>query len=462
MRSTTKDMTVGSPLKIIIGFAIPVMLGILFQQLYSVVDSMVIGKWIGTDAFAGVGSTGSISSLIIGFCNGIGAGCAIPVAQSFGAKDYSSLRRYIANSVWVSIALVSVITFVAALLCPTILDLMKTPEDVWEYAYEYILITFIGIPVLYAYNLLSAMIRALGDSKSPVFFLLIASFLNIIFDIFSVAVLNMGVNGPALATILAQLISVILCVIYMKKKFKILKFEKGEWRFESKKALKSLAIGVPMGLQTSIMSMGSIILQRSVNSLGTIEVASTATGQKVGALTGCPYEALGTTMATYAGQNTGVGDTKRINKGVSSAVIIGLVYWVIASIVLFAFGDTIALLYIDKTEVEVISNAHMYLMIHGFSYVLLTFLIIMRNVVQGMGYSSVAVGAGALEMIARAFLGIVAVPMFGYIAACFSATLAWFLADIFIIPAYFVSLKKVRKNYEKTHPQAETSNVISA
>lgn len=452
-------MTVGSPFKIIIGFAIPVFLGMLFQQFYSAVDAMVIGKWIGTDAFAGVGSTSSISSLIIGFCNGIGAGCAIPVAQSFGAKDYSSLRRYIANSVWVSVVLVSVITVAAALLCSTILELMKTPDDVWQYAYEYILITFIGIPVLYAYNLFSAIIRALGDSKSPVFFLLIASFLNIIFDIVSVTVFDMGVNGPALATILAQLISVILCVVYMKKKFKILKFEKGEWRFDAKRAYKSLAIGIPMGLQTSITSMGSIILQRSVNALGTIEIASTTAGQKVGGLTGCPYEALGTTMATYVGQNTGVGDTKRINKGIKSAVLIGLGYWVIASFVLFAFGDKIALLYIDKAETEVISNAHTYLMIHAFSYVLLTFLIIMRNAVQGMGYSSVAVGAGALEMVARSFLGIVAVPMFGYIAACFSATLAWFLADLFIIPAYFVSLKKVRRDYEKNHAQKEISNV---
>lgn len=449
MKNSTKDMTVGSPLKLIIGFAVPMLLGILFQQFYNMVDAMVIGKWIGTEALAGVGSTSSINFMIVGFCTGLGTGFAIPVAQSFGAKDYSALRRFIANTVWVSIVLVSVLTVIVSIFCRDILVLMLTPKDVFEYAYDYIFIIFVGLPVLYAYNLLAAIIRALGDSKSPVFFLIISAGLNIILDIISVGVLDMGVRGPALATVISQSVSVILCFVYMRKKFDVLNFQKGEWRPDVKKMFTSLSMGVPMGLQYSITAIGSVIFQRSVNELGTVYVAALAAAQKVGSLATCPYEALGGTMATYAGQNTGVGNTKRIHKGVLCAVVIGAIYWILAFIVLFFFGDKISLLYLDAKEIEIIKNAHLYLIVHSASYILLNLVNNLRFSIQGMGYSMFAILAGVLEMIARGFLGIVLIPAFGYTAACFSGTIAWLLADMFLVPAYFLCVRALKKRYAK-------------
>ena len=206
MKSSTKNMTVGSPIKLIVGFAVPMLLGMLFQQFYNMVDTMVIGKWLGIDALAGVGSTSSISFMIVGFCTGLGTGFAIPMAQSFGAKDYSSLRKFVANAVWLSLALLSVLTVLVCVFCRDILVRMKTPEEIIGYAYNYIFVIFAGLPVMYAYNLLAAIMRALGDSKSPVIFLVISAFLNIVLDIISVRALGMGVEGPALATIISQIL----------------------------------------------------------------------------------------------------------------------------------------------------------------------------------------------------------------------------------------------------------------
>lgn len=384
MKNSTKDMTIGSPLRLIIGFAVPMLLGILFQQLYNMVDAMVVGKWIGTEALAGVGSTSSINFMIVGFCTGLGTGFAIPVSQSFGAKDFSSLRRFVANTIWVSVFLISILTVVVSVFCRDILVLMLTPNDILNYAYDYILIIFIGLPVLYAYNLLAAVIRALGDSKSPVFFLIISAGLNIILDIISVGIFKMGVRGPAIATVISQSVSVILCFIYIRKKFDILKIRKEEWHPNFRKILSLISMGLPMGLQYSITAIGSVVFQTSVNALGTTAVAVVAAAQKVGSLFACPYEALGGTMATYAGQNTGIGSTKRIHKGMICAIIIGACYGLAAFIILFFFGDKISLLYLDAKEAEIIKNAHMYLIFHSASYVLLNLVNNLRFTIQGI------------------------------------------------------------------------------
>lgn len=445
LKNSTKDMTVGSPLKAIISFIIPMLGGILFQQFYNMVDTMVIGQWIGNEALAGVGSTGSINFMIVGFCTGLGMGFTIPLSHAFGAKDFGTLRKFLANTIYVSVALVSVITVLVSVFCRDILVIMDTTPECMEYAYNYIFIIFLGLPVLYAYNLLASIIRAMGDSKTPVIFLMISAALNIVLDIISVGIMNMGVAGPALATVISQLVSVILCLIYMIKKFDILRFEREDLKLDFKKIGTSLSMGLAMGLQTSITAIGSVLLQRSVNNLGTSFVAAMTAGQKVGSFAVCPYEAIGGTMASYVGQNTGIGNAKRIKQGVSWALIIGAVYGIIAFLVLFFFGDKLSLLYLEKTtNMDIVKNAHLYLIVHSASYLLVAGVNTLRFAIQGMGYSSLAIFAGILEMVARGALGLFIIPKFGYIAACFSGTLAWLLADLFLIPAFLILVKRIR------------------
>lgn len=449
-KTATKDMTVGSPLKLILGFAIPTLLGMLFQQFYSMVDTMIVGKWLGVDSLAAVGSTGSINFMVVGFCIGVCSGFAIPVAQKFGAGDYKALRRFVTNSVWISAIFAVIMTVLVSIFCMDILRLMKTPENIIDEAYSYIFIIFIGIPVTYLYNLLSGIIRSLGDSKTPVYFLVISSILNIILDIMSIGVFHMGVAGPALATVISQAISGVLCLLYMKKHFEILHMEKDEWRWDWHYVKILCGMGIPMGLQYSITAIGSVVLQTAVNSLGSTAVASVTAGVKVSMFFCCPFDALGGTMATYAGQNVGAKRLDRINKGLWSATVIGSVYSIAACLILSFFGKTIALLFMDASEVEILNSVQLYLRFNTAFYIPLALVNIVRFAIQGMGFSTFAIFAGVCEMVARMIIAFIFVPIFGFVAVCAANPLAWIMADIFLIPAYLYCIKKLNRWFDGT------------
>ncbi len=295
-KDSTKDMTVGSPMKLILGFSIPLLFGALFQQFYSVVDTVIVGRFLGVNALAGVGATGSLNFMIMGFCMGVCSGFAIPVAHKFGAKDYSGMRQVVANSVWLSAAFSLVMTTAVALLCRNILTWMKTPEDIFEYSYAYILIIFLGIPATYLYNILSGIIRSMGDSKTPLFFLTLSSGLNIGLDILFIVAFEMGVAGAAAATVISQLISGLLCLFYMIRKFEILHITRQEWRMNPMHMRQLCGMGLPMGLQYSITAIGSVILQTSVNTLGALAVASVTAAGRVNMFFTCPFEAMGSTI----------------------------------------------------------------------------------------------------------------------------------------------------------------------
>ncbi len=443
--SSAKDMTVGSPMKLILGFAVPLLFGFLFQQFYSVVDTIIVGKTLGVDALAGVGATGSVNFLVIGFCMGVCSGFAIPVAQKFGAKDYVTMRRFIANSVWLSIGFAAVMTVLVSIFCRQILTLMRTPEDILEYAYSYIVIVFIGIPATYLYNLLSGFIRSIGDSKTPLVFLVISSGLNIGLDLLLIMVFRMGVAGAAVATVLSQLISGILCLIYMYYKFDILIVRKDEWKADTQLMGILCSMGVPMGLQYSITAIGSVILQTAVNTLGSAAVAAMTAGSKVSMFFCCPFEALGSTMSTYGGQNVGAKRLDRIGKGLLSCSILGVVYSIAAFVIMYFFGDSLALMFLDAGETEILQNARMMLVINSAFFISLTFVNVIRFLIQGMGYSTFAILAGVFEMVARTLAGVFLVPVFGYAGACFASPLAWILADLFLFPAYFHVMKRLHK-----------------
>lgn len=446
--SPAKDLTVGSPMKLILGFAFPMFLGLLFQQFYSLVDTMIVGKYLGVDPFAGVGSTGSLNFIVIGFCMGLCSGFSVPISQSFGAKDFPLLRKMVTNSVWLCTFFSVVITTLMLLFCRPVLTWMNTPENIFEYAYIYIFIIFAGIPCTILYNMTAAILRALGDSKSPIIFLAISSAINIGLDLLLIIVFRMGVEGAALATVVSQGVSGVISIIYIKKKFDILAMEKGDWKLERHLAGKLTGVGIPMGLQYSITGIGSVILQTAVNGLGSIYVASMTAGSKINIFLACPFDALGQTMAPYAGQNIGARKLDRVGKGLRAACIIGFIVSGLMVIAVKLFGDQLTMLFLDEKDPVIMQNSTQFLIIVSAFYCLLTLVNTVRFTIQGMGFSSLAIIAGVMEMIARGIAGMLLVPAFGYLGACYSSPLAWLLADAFLIPAFFLCKRKVARQLE--------------
>ena len=449
-KNEIKDLTVGSPMKLILSFAIPMLFGFLFQQFYNMVDTIIVGKCLGVSALAAVGSTGSINFMIIGFCTGACSGFAIPVAQKFGAGDYVGMRKFVANAGWLSAVFAAVMTTIVGFLCMDILQWMNTPEDIIQGAYDYIFIIFLGIPVTYLYNILAGIIRSLGDSKTPVYFLLLSSLMNIALDFFTILVLGMGVSGPALATVISQGISAVLCLIYMIRHYPILHMKQDEWKPDGRMLRTLCGMGIPMGLQYSITAIGSVVLQTAVNSLGSMAVAAVSTGSKVSMFFCCPFDALGGTMATYAGQNVGAKKLNRIRDGLKTASMIGIAYSLIAFVILFFGGKYIALLFMDADQTEIIGRVAMFLIGNSMFYIPLTFVNVVRFTIQGMGFSTFAILAGVCEMAARSLVGFCLVPVFGFLPACFASPLAWIFADTFLLPAFFHCMKKLRKLFGET------------
>ncbi len=449
-KDRTKDMTAGSPMRLILGFSIPLLFGSLFQQFYSVVDTVIVGRFLGMNALAGVGATGSVNFMIVGFCMGVCGGFAIPVAHKFGARDYSGMRQVIANCVWLSAGFALVITVAVCLLCRNILMWMNTPEDIFADAYIYILIIFMGIPASFLYNILSGIIRSMGDSKTPLAFLTLSSFLNIGLDLLCILVFRMGVAGAAVATVVSQLVSGLLCLLYMMKKFEILHISKEEWRVNPGHMKMLCGMGIPMGLQYSITAIGSVILQTAVNGLGSLAVASVTTASKVSMFFCCPFDAMGATMATYGGQNVGAKKLDRVGEGLRSCTLLGASYAVIAFVVMYFFGDDLAALFVDEAGGRMLADARTFLVINSAFFIPLALVNIVRFLIQGMGFSAFAILAGVFEMAARTLAGLVLVPKLGFIGACFASPLAWVAADLFLIPSYLHVKHKLQRLFEGT------------
>lgn len=442
--NTTKDMTSGSTMKLILGFAVPLLMGMLFQQVYSLVDTIIVGRFLGVSALAAVGATGSINFLIVGFCQGICNGFALPVAQRFGAKDYNGLRKYVGNSAVLSIIFGGAITLITVIACRPILELMQTPADIIDLSYHYIVVIFAGIPAIMLYNILSAYLRSLGDSITPVIFLVLSAGLNIGLDLLFIVTFHWGVFGAAFATILSQAVSGILCLILIIKKFDLLHLKREDWKLDWGYSRYLLIMGLPMGLQYSITAIGSVILQASVNTLGSTAVASMTAGSKISMFVVCPFDALGSTMATFGGQNVGAGRLDRLGRGLRSAVILGAIYSALILVVLIFFGRDLILLFVSAKEAAVIAQAKQFLVTNAAFYLMLALVNIVRFLIQGMGFSGFAVFAGVFEMVARTLIGLVFVPIFGFTAACSANPLAWIFADCFLIPAFFHCRKKLQ------------------
>ena len=334
MATLTKELTSGRPLPLILNFTLPLLMGNLLQQTYSLVDAVIVGRFLGIDALASVGASTSVVFLILGFCNGCCGGFGIPVAQKFGARDYGEMRRYVFVSLRLAAVMSVAVAAVTSFWCGDILRIMQTPGNIFPGAYAYLLVTFLGIPCTFYYNLLACVIRALGDSRTPFWFLLFSTVLNIVLDLFCILVLGWGVAGAAIATVFSQGVSAALCYRYMMRRFEVLRGDASERRFSGKLARRLLSIGVPMGLQFSITAVGSIMLQSANNALGTACMAAFTAAVRIKMFFMCPFESLGIAMATYGGQNYGAGKPERVWQGVKASSLMMTIYWVFTFCVL--------------------------------------------------------------------------------------------------------------------------------
>ena len=442
-----KDLTKGNPIKAILGFAVPMLFGNIFQQMYNMADSIIVGKYVGVKALAAVGGTGAINFLVLGFIIGVSSGFMIPVSQAFGAKDFDRLRRLVTNAVWLSLIVGTLITAVTVTFTKPMLRLMNTPDDIFQGSYEYIVTIFAGILGIMFYNLLSGIMRALGDSKTPLYFLIFSSFINIALDLLFVIVFKMGVFGAAFATDISQLISCILCFLFIKKKYTILKMNKSDWTFNSNLSNRLLLMGLPMGLQYSITAIGSTVMQTAVNGLGSVYVAAITAGSKVSLLFMQPFDTLGTAMATFCGQNLGAGKLDRIHKGMKQGIMVMAGYSAFAILALIFGGRYIALLFVNVSEVEMLGYVEKFLFANALFYFPLGLLMILRYAIQGLGYSIFAMIAGVMEMVARCAVAFIGIVWFGVDAIYYSNPTAWIAANIFLIPAFIMVMKKIENNY---------------
>src|SRR5574344_875234 len=449
--SNINDMTVGMPTKKILKFAIPLILGYILQQMYLIIDAAIVGRTIGVNALAAVGASSSIMFLIMGFCNGSCSGFSIPVAQSFGAKDYVAMRQYVGNALRLSGLIAIILTLITCLMCSPILRLVNTPADIFDDAYIFLLLNFIAISFTIAYNVLSGFIRSLGNSKQPFYFLIASSFLNIALDVLLIIVLHRGVEGAGLATCMSQAFAALLCYRYIKKKLPLLLPHGKEGCFDKKKSLTLLNNGIPMGLQFSITAIGIIMLQGANNALGTVYVAAFTASMRIKYLFTCVFENIGVAMATYCGQNIGAGLVDRVSLGIRSAIKIMLVYFILTVAIIVPFADMMMQIFVKSDETEIISNAALFMRTANYFYPALGILTILRYSIQGLGYSNLSMLSGVAEMIARCGVSIWLVPTFHFIGVCFGDPVAWVSADVFLIPAMIVLYHHLKRTTAKRY-----------
>ena len=439
------SMVKGNPVKLMLSFAFPLLIGNLLQQTYNIIDAAIVGQALGPEALASVGASSSVQFLVLGFCMGSCTGFSVPVAKYFGAGKLDKMRDYIFNGAALAVLIAAILTTLCSLLCVPILHLLSVPSDIFADAYAYQLVIFLGIPFSILYNYLSSILRAVGDSRTPFLFLAFSAILNIFLDLFCIIILHLGCAGAAIATISAQAISGLLCLFFISRRVKLLLPTKENRTLRKDAAQELLAMGIPTGLQFSITAIGSVVLQTGINTLGSAAVASVSAASKLSMFLACPFDAIGSAMATYTGQNVGAGKIERIGQGLKASVLIGITYSILIFLVMLFSAKYWMLLFINASETEIIHNAVLFILANSGFYIALVFVNAVRFTIQGAGFSGLAILAGVMEMIARAIIGVIMVPYLGFASVCFASPLAWIMADCFLIPAYCHVIRKLKQ-----------------
>lgn len=439
-----QDMTKGSPLKLILLFTLPVLLGNLFQQFYSMADTLIISQTLGVQSFAAVGSTGSITALIIGLAIGLTAGLSVITSQRYGQKDKAGIRKNLAASVLISFGVSILLTIVSMMFARPILVFMKTPPELIEEAYKYVIINFAGISVTVFFNLLSNVLRAIGDSKTPLIFLAITSVLNIVLDYVFILGFNTGVEGAAVATIISQLIASLLCLVYIWRNIPILRIYKEDLKVSAAEIKEHLSIGLPMGFQNSIIAMGSLAIQMTLNQLGANAVAATAAANKINNFATMPLQSFGITMATYTAQNYGADKIDRVWEGVNKVIKVVLGYSGVMAILLILFGSTLSKIFLGESNPEMFRLVDIYFLTNATFYFLLALLFIYRYTLQGFGKSTAPTAAGIMELFSRVLTAVTLVAPFGFAGVSIASPLAWFGALIPLMGSYYMLKRQMQ------------------
>ena len=449
----TKNLTQGHPLKLMITFSIPILIGNLIQQFYHLVDSIFVSQFISLSAFSGVNVASFLIFLVFGFVFGMCTGCSIILAQRFGAKSKPGIKLSIVNAIYVYIFITISLTIISLVTLDPVLNLMGTPAEIKLHAKTYAAINFIGIFAVAAYNLFSQILRAIGDNLAALFFLIISAILNIILDFLAIAVLNLGVSGTAIATITSQIISAAACIIYTFTKYKFTRPEKIYWNFKKTFFFKQLQIGFPIALECSVCAVGLLILQKAVNKLGPNIIAGFAIAMRIEDLIITVFFAIASAAAVFTAQNLGAKQFKRIQYGTRSAMLLCFLTCIIFSIIFLLWWDTFVKFFINRTEqlsenvMYVKLAARTYINIVLIHYIILGALIILRNIVQSLGKTLIPMCGGFAELIARTFGAIILTKLFHYNGICFATILAWWSAFILVICAYFYYTHKFKKKY---------------
>lgn len=453
MKTAQYDMTTGNPTKIILNFTLPIFIGNVFQQFYNMADAVIVGKFVGTKALAAVGSTGTIMFLIYGFVVGMTAGFTVLTAQKFGAGDLPAMRRTVAGASFLSLIIGLILTASFMILMRPWLHLMNTPSDIYADAYAYIMIISGGILAQMLYNLLASILRALGNSKVPLYFLILSALLNIALDLFFIIVFHMGAAGAAIATIISQGVSGLLCLLYIIKKVPVLHMTREDWHPTGVLLKKQIQIGIPMALQYSITAIGTMMVQSSLNILGSTLVAAFTAASKIEQVVTQAYVALGTTIATYGAQNMGAGNIPRIRKGFCASTTIGILYSFAAAALVMTVGKYMSYLFVSEDVALIIDSVDIYLKCVGAFFIPLTIVNIYRNGIQGLGYGLLPMMAGVAELIGRGIVAVIAARQRSYLGVCLASPAAWVLAAALLLVMYFyimkVDLKKIITNQKR-------------
>ena len=452
-------MTSGSPIKKIILFSLPLIIGNIFQLFYNMVDTFIVGRTMGVNALAGIGAAGSIMFFVVGFSQGFTAGTAIPTAQAFGAQDYEKVSRSVAINWVLSTLVVIVMTLFSMYFLWDILHLMNTPTEIIQYTYDYLVIIFGFMAVTILFNMLSNLMRAIGNSRTPVIALVLAVILNIILDYVFILVFNMGAAGVAIATIISQFVASMVCLTYINTKLYTLRLKRKHFKLRKEEVLHHCRIGFPMAFQTSIISIGSMSVSIALNRIGTEAVAGYAASQKIDQVVVFILMSFGVAMATYVGQNYGAKKYDRIIKGVSQITKLSVAVAILAAVILFIYGGNLTSIFGDSDSKAILTEyGQFFFRLTGPFYWLLAILFIFRYTLQGLGDSFVPTLAGVMELIMRVVAAFVLSHYYGFVGPALSNPLAWFGALIALVPAYIKRSKELeQRHHEQLLHQVEQS-----
>ena len=458
MKTVQHDMTSGSPVKMILSFTFPIFIGNVFQQFYNMADAVIVGKFVGTQALAAVGSTGTIMFLIYGFVVGMTAGFTVLTAQKFGAGDMKAMRQTVAGASILSLIVGLILTAAFMILMKPWLMAMNTPADIFADAYAYIMIVSAGILAQMLYNLLASVLRALGNSKVPLYFLILSALLNIVLDLVLIIVFHMGAAGAAVATVVSQGVSGLLCLIYIVKCVPVLRMSRDDWRPSGYLLKTQMRIGIPMALQYSITAIGTMMVQSSLNILGSTLVAAYTAAGKIEQVVSQAYVALGTTLATYSAQNIGAGDVPRIRQGFRATTWIGVIYSFAAAALVMTVGKYMTYLFVSEDVELIMDSVDLYLKCVGSLFIPLAIVNIYRNGIQGLGYGLLPMMAGVAELVGRGVMSVIAAQQKSYLGVCLASPAAWVLAALLLIAMYYYV---IRIDLKKIFPGQKSGNDLS-